>query len=202
MRLLLIRHAESVGNAERRLQGQVDYPLSDTGVAQAALLARRLAASPPDALYASPISRARHTAEVVAEATGLTIRPLPAVAEYDFGQVSGLSWTEIRERHPELADQQRARTTAYPQWPGEEGREVFRSRVCDALWTLEVAHGEETVVVVTHAGPVLVFCLDVLGLPYQRPMPFACDNASITTIQVRDGKGVLLTVNDTCHLRE
>ena len=202
MRLLLIRHAESVGNAESRLQGHGDFPLSEKGLAQAALLARRLKADPPDHLYASPLSRAHRTAEIVAEAVGLPIEPLPGVQEYDFGAVSGLTWAEIRERYPELAAVQRRRAAEFPAWPGEEGREAFRERVCSGLWALEERHKDETVAVVTHGGPILVFCLSVLDLPYRRPIPFACDNASLTVVQVREGRGVLLTVNDTCHLRE
>ena len=202
MRLILIRHAESTGNAERRLQGRSDYPLSERGLAQARLLAQRVAADRPDALYASPLSRAHRTAEIVAEAVGLPIEPLPAAMEYDFGAVSGMSWAEIHEQYPELVAIQRQRAAAYPEWPGEEGREAFRERVCSALWALEERHRDDTVAVVTHGGPILVFCLSVLDLPYERPIPFACDNASITVVQVRDGRGILLTVNDTCHLRE
>ncbi len=202
MRLLLIRHAQSVGNSEARLQGRQDYGLSEAGLAQAALLARRLQAEPPDVLYASPLIRAHRTAELIGEAVGLTVLPLAEVMEYDFGDVSGLTWAEIRARHPELVEVQRRRGAEYPAWPGEEGREVFRDRVCSALWALEQRHPDKTVAVVAHGGPILVFCLSVLDLPYKRPLPFACDNASITTVQVRDGRGILLGVNDTCHLRE
>ncbi|MFN8559913.1 MAG: histidine phosphatase family protein, partial [Dehalococcoidia bacterium] len=194
MRLLLIRHAESVGNAESRLQGQEDYPLSERGLAQAALLARRLQAEPPHALYASPLLRAHRTAEIVADAINQPVRPLPAVIEYHFGEVSGLTWAEIRQRYPDLVARQRQRTAEYPAWPGEEGREVFRDRVCAALWELEERHKDETVAVVAHAGPVLVFCLSVLDMPYKRPMPFACDNASVTSVLVRDGRGTILSV--------
>ncbi len=200
MRLLLIRHAESVGNAEGRFQGRADYPLSARGLEQAARLARRLAAEPPDALYASPLSRAHHTAEHIAAACGLPIVPLEAVMEYDFGHLSGMTWADIRAQHPELASAQRSRAGDFPAWPGEEGREAFRARVSTALWALEEQHGDQTVAVVNHGGPILVFCMSVLGLPYRRPLPFACDNASITAVEVRGSRGVLLSVNDTCHL--
>lgn len=203
MRLILIRHAESVGNAERRFQGQADFPLSPRGERQTELLAARLEADPPDVLYSSPLLRTHRTAEVIAAATGLSIRPLPEVMEYHFGEVSGLTWAEIRERYPEpAAVQVAAGSPDFPLWPGEEGREPFRERVCSALWGLEAAHTGETVAVVTHGGPVMVFCLAVLGLPYRRPLPFRCDNASITRVEVKGGAGVLLTVNDICHLRD
>ncbi len=202
MRLLLIRHAESIGNAEARLQGRSDFPLSERGMTQARLLARRLEEHPPDVLYASPLVRAFRTAEIIGAAVGLPVKPLPAVMEYDFGEVSGLTWAEIRDRYPDQAAAQRQRSPHYPEWPGEEGREVFRQRVCAALWGLEAEHENQTVAVVAHGGPILVFCLSVLSLPYRRPLPFACDNTSITIVDVRQGRGVLWTVNDTCHLRE
>ena len=201
--MVLIRHAESVGNAERRFQGQADFPLSPRGERQAELVATRLLSNPPDVLYSSPLLRTHRTAEIIAGGIGLPIRPLPEVMEYHFGEVSGLTWAEIRERYPEpAAAQVAAGAPDFPRWPGEEGREPFRERVCSALWGLEELHTDETVAVVTHGGPVLVFCLAVLGLPYRRLLPFRCDNASITRVEVKGGAGVLLTVNDTCHLRD
>jgi len=200
--LLLIRHAESVGNAERRLQGQGDFPLSERGVEQAAQLAGRLAGSErPNALYCSPLLRTRQTAAAVSTATGLPVCLLPEVCEYDFGEVSGLMWTEIAERYPDLIAAVRSRTAEYPRYPGEEGREEFRARVCNALWRLPGEHGEGPVAVVTHAGPVVVACLQALGLPYRRPAAFAVSNCSITTLELTDRRATLLATNDTCHLR-
>ncbi|MFN8558656.1 MAG: histidine phosphatase family protein [Dehalococcoidia bacterium] len=97
-----------------------------------------------------------------------------------------------------------ASASARPSTPPGRVRkgEVFRDRVCAALWELEERHKDETVAVVAHAGPVLVFCLSVLDMPYKRPMPFACDNASVTSVLVRDGRASILSVNDTCHLQE
>ena len=200
MRLVLIRHAQSVGNAESRLQGHADYPLSDAGRAQAALLRERLRAERAGALYTSPLLRAQQTAAIAADGLGPAITPLPAVMEYDFGAVSGLTMAQIREQYPDLAALQRAGTAEDPSWPGEEGREVFRERVCSALWRLEERHRDETVAVVTHGGPIVVFLLSVLDLAFRRPIPFSCDNASISIVQVRDGHGVILSLNDTCHL--
>jgi broad specificity phosphatase PhoE len=116
-------------------------------------------------------------------------------------EVSGLSWTELRERYPEIWAALANRVGPYPVYPGEEGREVFRDRVRRALWSLEERHPDGMVAVVTHAGPIAVFCLDVLGLPYRRPIPLQVDNASLTAVDVRTGKGTILTLNDTCHLR-
>lgn len=204
MKLLLIRHAESVGNAERRLQGQGDYPLSDRGIEQARRLAGHLVQSERlNALYASPLLRTRRTAEIVSESAGVPVQFIDDLREYDFGEASGLTWTEIGERYPDLLAAVRSRTAEYPSYPGEEGRSAFRRRVCDALWSLCDCHpADATVAVVTHAGPIVVSCLEVLGLPYQRPAAFAVDNCSITRIDLHDQAAVLISANGTCHLQD
>lgn len=201
MRLLLIRHGESVGNAEGRLQGHTDFPLTERGLDQARRLARRLADFPLAAVYTSTLARAAQTATVLADPHGLPVIDLPDVREYDMGpKVSGLSWADLRDRHPEIWAALTDRSGPYPVYPGEEGREAFRARVVAALWSLEERHPDGAVAVVTHGGPIAVFCLSVLELPYRRPIPFQLDNASLTAVDVRNGRGVLLTVNDTCHL--
>ena len=202
MRLLLIRHAESVGNAENRFQGQQDYPLTERGQEQARRLAARLQDRHLDHIYTSPLLRADQTAQLLAEAKGMTVSPLPAVMEYHFGHLSGLSWTEIQERHPELAAAQRTRGAWYVPWPGEEGREVFRERVCTALWALEIDHPRDTIAVITHGGVVAVFCQSVLGLDLDRRAPFVVENTSIFEVEIRESRGTLWTTNDTCHLRD
>jgi broad specificity phosphatase PhoE len=214
MHLLLVRHGESKGNTEMRLQGQGDYPLTDRGVRQSRLVAERLRHLSLAALYSSPISRARLTAAVIGEAAGLEVTELPDVQEYDFGELSGITYRELVEKHPEIVEQYR-RGPDYPSFPGGEDRETFRKRVCKALWGVAERHAGASVAVVTHAGPIALFCLEVLGLPYRRPIPLRVYNGSITVVEVRDrtpdagGAGpdpwpraVLAALNDTCHLQD
>jgi broad specificity phosphatase PhoE len=59
----------------------------------------------------------------------------------------------------------------------------------------------EAVAVVTHGGVIAVFCQSVLGMDLDRRAPFVVENTSIFEIEIRDGRGTLLTTNDTCHLR-
>jgi probable phosphoglycerate mutase len=208
MRWLLIRHGESVGNQEWRLQGQKEFPLSERGRLQADLLARRLAGMDIAAVYSSPMRRAWETAQAVARRLGLAVQALPGVEEYDFGELSGLTWTEIQQRAPEVTAAIASRGGEYPHYPGEEGREAFRQRVRTALWRLQEKHDKETVAVVTHAASIYVFLLDVLGLPYRPPVPFALANGSITVVETPQQQwpgappAVLASLNDVCHLKE
>ncbi len=145
MRWLLIRHSESEGNREWRLQGQHEYPLTERGRCQAQALARRLAGCQIAAVYSSPLLRAWETAGAIAGALEQAPLELPAVQEYDFGELSGLTWWEIHERAPDVAAAVVSRGSEYPNYPGEEGREVFRQRVCGALWDLRERHHGETI---------------------------------------------------------
>ncbi len=195
-----------MGNRELRLQGQTEFPLTERGRRQAEELAASLAERQVIAVYSSPIRRALDTAEAIASPLGLTVKAQAALQEYDFGKMSGLTWPEIREQRPQLIEQLLSDSADYPDYPGEEGREPFRQRVCEALWAISERHaGEESVAVVTHAGPIVVFLLDVLQRGYHRPMPFTFDNASVTMVEIAEPqsvrpRAVLVGLNDTCHL--
>ncbi len=208
MRLLLIRHAESTGNRQGRLQGRADFPLTERGRLQAQELAAVLSRLPVAVVCSSPIRRALDTAEAIAGPLGLKVEVQAALQEYDFGELSGLTWPEIGERRPHLIEHLLSDSADFPHYPGEEGREAFRERVCGALWAIADRHaGEEAVAVVTHAGPIAVFLLDILQRGYQRPIPFTLDNASVTTVEIAKPqpfrpRAVLVGLNDTCHLTE
>lgn len=94
MRLLLIRHGETALNAARVLQ-PADTPLSARGNTQAAALARRLAAAPITQLWSSDLPRAWQTAEAIAQATGVPIRPSARLQERNFGDLRGLPYETL-----------------------------------------------------------------------------------------------------------
>lgn len=208
MQLLLIRHAESQGNHEGRLQGRKEFPLTERGARQAQLLAERLLASQVSAIYSSPIRRAHDTAAAVGAKVGLDVILEPRVQEYDFGeQLSGLTWQEIRSKKPEILAALSSDATEFPRYPGEEGRSNFRDRVCEAISEIVERHrADKTVAVITHAGPIVVYVMETLSRGYARPVPFIVENTSITTIDVSGGASefvppvVLTGLNDTCHL--
>jgi broad specificity phosphatase PhoE len=201
MRLILVRHGESIGNFENRLQGQADYDLTELGREQARLTADRLRDLGTSAIYSSHLLRAHETARRIAGRLGLEPEVLNDVSEYHFGEMSGSTYAEVRERFG-------AGTSAAERvYPGEEGRDVFFNRVTTALWKVASAHPDETVAVVSHGGPIALFCQAVLGLPYRRPMPFSIANCSLSIIDVTESEGggresLLVRLNDTCHLRK
>ena len=201
MKLILVRHGESVGNFENRLQGQEDYPLTEQGRRQAVLTGHRLEDLGASAVYSSHLLRARETAIAIGEHLGVEPSIDENLSEYHFGEMSGMTYAEIRERFGAIAN------PAERTYPGEEGRDNFFDRVTSMLWGIAAAHAEETVAVVSHGGPIALFCQSVLGLPYKRPMPFSINNCSLNIIDASitpsdSRKAILLHLNDTCHLTE
>jgi broad specificity phosphatase PhoE len=100
--IVLLRHGESTGNAEMRWQGQSDYPLTDTGRAQARALAERWKAEKEhfDLIVCSPLSRARETAGILAAELDAPVEADPLWMERDNGEFSGLTAHEATERFP------------------------------------------------------------------------------------------------------
>lgn len=197
MRLILIRHGESEGNAAGVFQGRVEYGLTARGRLQAEAAAARLAAMGIDRLFSSPQRRALETAGIVSALAGPAPGVLPELAEYDIGAPSGLTPAEIRARFPGVLEAQRRGEPV--RFPGEEGREAFAARVRSALERLTRLEG--TTVAVTHGGVVAAVCHLVLGADLHRRGTFRVGNCSFTEV-VRDGRGRLVIArhNDTCHL--
>jgi len=205
MRLLLIRHAESSANAEGRLQGHLDVPLSARGRRESERLAERVETFGVVALYTSPLARARETARIIAERMALQALERPALMERDVGGLAGLTRDEILARFPQYAPARAARRSI--DVPGFEDDEPFAQRVLAAFDEIVSAHAAQMVAVVTHGGVIGAFIRHALELPVVRPGPLTIDNASITTLDLGDGGGPampsqtrLVSLNDTCHL--
>jgi broad specificity phosphatase PhoE len=202
MRLLLIRHAQSMANAEGRIQGQFDSPLSEQGRQQARSLAQRLRREewPIAAIYASDLSRAAETAHILGSDLGLPVALDPRLREYDAGMLNGLTWAEVEARHPDLW-QEFQRGGKWVSIPGEEGNEVFQARLAAALDEIRTQYdGEGTVAVVSHGASLGMILLHLLGLERNLSSPFVFGNASLSIIEFRARGPVISRLNDTCHL--
>jgi probable phosphoglycerate mutase len=134
--LLLVRHGETDWNADGRLQGQTDRPLSDFGRRQARQLADELADEELEAVYSSDLTRARETAEIIGERLGLPVALDPDLREKDWGTWEGL--TAVERDQVEFVG---------------ESTEAHQGRILRALRRISEAHpGGGRIVVVTHGG--------------------------------------------------
>jgi len=145
--LLLVRHGETDWNADGRLQGHTDRPLSEFGRRQARQLAEDLADEKLGAIHASDLSRARETAEIVGERLGFAVELDPDLREKDWGTWEGLTPVE-RERVEFVG----------------ESTEAHQARVLGALRRIAERHPGGRVLVVTHGGSMRRVQTAALGM--------------------------------------
>lgn len=154
---MLWRHGQTIWNAERRFQGQTDIPLDDTGEAQAALAASRLATLRPAAIFSSDLSRATSTAAPLARLTGLTVSLDKDLRERSGGSWEGLTDKEIGERFPV------ERASWNP--PDGESTVAVADRVGAALRRIAATLGDGALaVVVSHGAALRLGMARMLGL--------------------------------------
>lgn len=199
--LLLVRHGETAWNAEHRIQGHLDIPLSPHGIRQAARLAERLADEPIEAIYSSPLVRARLTAEPLAGRTGVAITAEPRLCERSFGVFEGLTLNEIAARHPEGFRQWRERDPNWAMEGGESGRTLI-DRVLAALHDIVERHRGGTVLAVAHGGVLDVVYRAARGLAWHAPREHQMLNASVNRLRAETPPLALAIIEwgDTTHL--
>jgi len=199
--LLLIRHGETAWNAEHRIQGRLDVPLSTTGIWQAGQLAQRLAGEAIDALISSDLARAWMTGAPLADAHGLEMVPEQRLRERAFGIFEGKTLTEISTEHPDEFAAWRARDVDWRIPEGESGAE-FIARVLDALHEIARNHLGRKVAVVTHGGVLDVVYRNARALAWDAPRDHLMLNASINRLQAQAAPLRLQIVDwaDVAHL--
>lgn len=199
MKLYLIRHGQTDWNREGKIQGRTDIPLNQTGLEQADCLAEALKGRPVTAVYSSPLSRARQTAEAVARRQLLPVIPAAGLREVDFGLWEGLTWKEIdKSYHQDFVNWDQNPAEHAPTG-GESGKDC-RARAQTAVDQI-LAEAEGDAAIVAH-GAILVFAAEYLLRSRKKKNEIIVKNASITTIEYdRDrGIGTLMELNDVRHL--
>lgn len=201
--LLVIRHGETAWNAEHRVQGQLDIPLSPLGILQSARLAECLANEPIDAIYASEMSRAWLTAAPVAARHGLEVIAEPRLRERSFGMFEGLTLDEIAERYPTEFVQWRERDRAWRPEGGESGQQLI-DRVLSAVADIAARHECQTVVLVSHGGVLDVLYRAARSLEWHAPREHQMLNAAINRLTTSVTPLVLSIERwgDVAHLQE
>jgi probable phosphoglycerate mutase len=198
-RVILIRHAETPWNRERRMQGHIDTPLSDAGRAQAAALGRRLADSEFGALYSSDLARAHETARAIAERAGCGIVADARLRERSFGIFEGLTYAEMAAQHPDDFARFDSRDPEYVM-PGGESARAFWDRCLDCLAEIGERHAGSAVVVVTHGLVLDAVYREAHGLAYHDPRPVPLVNASINVFAYDGGVWRMESWGDVAHL--
>ncbi|GIH60751.1 bifunctional RNase H/acid phosphatase [Microbispora siamensis] len=199
--LLLLRHGQTPLSVEKRFSGLGDPSLTPTGLAQAEAAALRLSRQPyeVEVIVASPLARARQTAEAVAARTGLTVLVDDDLRETDFGEWEGHTFAEIQQRWPRELAAWLADPDVAP--PGGESFASTARRVEQARDRIVKAHEGRSVVVVSHVSPIKMLVRFALGAPPEALYRMHLDLACLSAIDYyADGPAVVRALNDTAHL--
>ncbi|MFZ7096935.1 histidine phosphatase family protein [Luteimonas dalianensis] len=202
MRILLARHGETPWNAAGRYQGQEDIALSPVGEAQAVSLGRRLENVRIDRAVASPLSRARCTAELALGSGRAEMLQIdPGLQEINHGSWEGLLASEIHERDPErLRAWREAPDSVRMPDGGESLQDVFDRSWSALVRASEGLAADETLLVVAHDAVNRVILCRVLGIPFSRLWTF---RQAPTTLNLLEGDSVeqleVVRLNDCAH---
>ena len=163
MRVVIVRHGQSVANAEGRWQGQLDFELSAEGRRQAELLRGRFTEEKfdPQFVYASPLIRAMGTAEIAMPAK--RIITIDDLKEGGAGVFEGRTMDEIRKEYPEVA-LEFERTRSFNSVPNAESRFDFRKRAQTVVDFFVRGHNkDDEIVAFTHSGLMMFIIAVIMG---------------------------------------
>lgn len=198
---LFVRHGRTPTTGEV-LPGQArGLHLSDEGNAQAQEAADRLAVFEVDAVYASPLERARETAAPIGKRLGVKVRADRGLADCDFGEWTGAELKALAKLPAWGAVQHHPSGFRFP--GGESFLEMY-SRVVGAVERLRSGHTGGTVVFVSHADPIKAAVAHAAGAHLDQFQRFVISPCSVTAIAYRDAASCVLTVNsmgDLTHLK-
>lgn len=165
--LILMRHAESTGNAQGIWQGQMDWPLSERGRSQADRASRLLAALDVDLVSGSDLERARTTAAIVAEACGCGLRLDARLREIHVGAWEGLPGSEVARRYP--GEWERMISGEDIVRGGGESVAMAVARLMPAVHeTIDAVPAGGTGVIVSHGASITAVLSVLLEVDYRR----------------------------------
>lgn len=196
MDVFLVRHGESQANAEGRLQGSLDFPLSERGRAQAAQLARWLTKNGVgwDYAFSSPLLRASQTAEILSRECGGPA----AVADVDLheiraGRLEGMTRDDMQEKHPEWLQRGVTELGDFSTFGGESYDDVqVRAERLVERWVREYRAAEARLLVVAHGGINFQLLKRLICLPVPRVAIVRMGNCSVTQVRLRERRGTYM----------
>ena len=193
--IIFLRHGQAENNVKRILAGRTGgVTLTKTGIEQAGRIAKYLKPLDISAIYSSPIERAKHTAEIVAENNSLDYQLDDRLIEIDMGRFTLMNYDDMFAKYGNVF------LKFYENDPviAEHKVETFpdvRKRILDMVDYVIKKHGNQNVVLVTHMDPIKSILSVVMDLKPKTLFELIIANASLTIIKEQDGKFSLSAIN-------
>lgn len=200
-RILAVRHGETAWNRDTRIQGHTDIALNAHGRWQARQLAQALRDEPIAACYASDLSRARETAQAVADRHGHKVEMHVGLRERGFGVFEGQTWVELQAAYPVETEAWRKRLPDSAP-PGGETLLQLQARVVATVDELAARHPGEQVLMVAHGGVLDMLYRLATRLDLQAPRSWELTNTAVNRLLWSPEGLNLVGWADTAHLQE
>jgi broad specificity phosphatase PhoE len=196
--LYLIRHGATEGNSEKRYKGSIDVPISQEGLEQvrrsAEFIRGDLEGGSLSAVYASPLSRAYDSAELIAAPFGLSPIVIAELKERNFGIWEGMALSEIHEKYPDAFRAWAANPLEHSPLGGESTIEV-RERIVPTVEGIVARHRDEDIAIVAHGGVNRVILCHCLCVPLEHLFRIEQDNAAVNIIKFYEKYPVVKLIN-------
>jgi len=199
-RVCIIRHGETDWNKERRIQGQIDIPLNETGRAQALAMAFNAAHHAFSTIYSSDLKRALETANALGEREGHEVKVLPELRERHYGIFQNVTKDEAGDKYPDAHALYLARDLHYD-FENGESLVTFSQRVMDIFNWLIRHHQYQQIAVICHAGLLDVIYRNATGRPLDTERDFIIPNCALNWFHHDGNKWHLDNWDDHHHLK-
>lgn len=200
MKLILVRHGETLSNRENRIQGLTDNELSDYGRAQVRKLSESLKAESIESAISSPLKRAYQTAQTICQYHNVEIGIETNLQELNHGDFENVLIDELKEKHLPFIQQwfQNPASVAMPN--GESLHDVQR-RAWNAIEKI-INNSKDNVLVVSHGMTIMTILCKIRNMDLSFGRDVRVDVASKTIVEFKDGKGIIMSLNDVTHLKD
>lgn len=200
--LYLVRHGATDNNNAKppRLQGRRSDPgLSQRGLEQAARTGHWLLGQGIEAVFASPLLRARQTAEEIARPSGLPVSVVDGLIEVDVGLWEGMSWEDIEARDPQAFRLFMTDASIHP-YLGGENLTMVLDRAAPTFTELMQSNVGRRIAVVSHNVVNRAYLTQLLGMPLNRYRSIPQENCGVNLIRYAAGVAKIVTINAVGHL--
>jgi phosphoserine phosphatase len=200
-RIYLLRHGQTQWNKELRFRGRADIPLDENGCRQASAVADAFMDKGIKAIYTSPLRRSVETARPLAEVLHLNVVTLQGLIDVNYGEWEGLAYDEVRNRYAELYHEWEEHPDVV-RFPNGESLDEVKRRSFSAFMEAVEKNSGEAILIIPHRVINKVLLCAILGIGNDHFWSIRQDTACINVIEYYDNRFVLVSMNDTCHLRE
>lgn len=198
--IYLVRHAQCIGNVEKRLTGYHDYELTEEGKIQAQNLAEYLRDVKFDCIFSSPFKRTVNTVQPIAEMQGLEIEIYRDLSEMNFGSYDGYTWEEVDKLDKTILHNSQKEIMGIPK---QEKTEHVQERMMSVIKNLAEENLNKTILICSHGISIEAFLRGISKLPFNvDSKKYSQINTSINIIcyNNENGQFEIKELNKTEHL--